>query len=133
MQAINANLKDELTQVIDQMENQILKIYQKQETKRAAEAELMDQVNDKNLTLKEGQKKFVYLKKSIKTMWLELEQNYNIDQITKMEDELRLKQTKLGELQGEAKTQSKVVNKTAANLEKINNTEENKAKADSLT
>lgn len=50
-----------------------------------------------------------------------------------MEDELRLKQTKLGELQGEAKTQSKVVNKTAANLEKINNTEENKAKADSLT
>jgi len=79
MQAINANLKDELTQVIDQMENQILKIYQKQETKRAAEAELMDQVNDKNLTLKEGQKKFTHLKKSIKTMWLELEQNYNID------------------------------------------------------
>jgi len=58
----------------------------------------MDQVNDKNLTLKEGQKKFVFLKKSIKTMWQELEQNYNIDQITKMEDELRLKQAKLGEL-----------------------------------
>ena len=48
MQVINANLKDELTQVIDQMETQVLKIYQKQETKRAAEAELMDQVNDKN-------------------------------------------------------------------------------------
>lgn len=48
MQAINANLKDELTQVIEQMENQVLKIYQKQETKRATEAELMDQVNGKN-------------------------------------------------------------------------------------
>ena len=48
MQAINANLKDELTQVIEQMENQVLKIYQKQESKRAAEAELMDQVNGKN-------------------------------------------------------------------------------------
>lgn len=104
MEVINASLKEELTQVIDQMENQILKIYQKQEAKRAAEAELMDQVNDKNQTLKEGQKKFIYLKKSIRTMWLELEQNYNIDQITKMEDELRLKQTKLEELQGEAKT-----------------------------
>ena len=42
MQDINANLKDELTQVIDQMENQILKIYQKQEAKRAADAEIMD-------------------------------------------------------------------------------------------
>ena len=104
MQVINAALKDELTQVIEQMETQVLKIYQKQETKRAAEAELMDQVNDKNQTLKVGQKKFVQLKKSIKEMWVELEQNYNIDQITKMEDELRLKQTKLGELQGEAKT-----------------------------
>ena len=48
MQVINAALKDELTQVIEQMETQVLKIYQKQETKRAAEAELMDQVNDKN-------------------------------------------------------------------------------------
>ena len=104
MQVINAALKDELTQVIEPMETQVLKIYQKQETKRAAEAELMDQVNEKNQTLKVGQKKFVQLKKSIKEMWVELEQNYNIDQITKMEDELRLKQTKLGELQGEAKT-----------------------------
>ena len=59
MMDINANLKDELTQVIDQMESQILKIYQKQESKRAAEAELMDQVNGKNQTLKEGQKKYV--------------------------------------------------------------------------
>ena len=48
MQSINANLKDELTQVIEQMETQILKIYQKQESQRAAEAELMDQVNGKN-------------------------------------------------------------------------------------
>jgi len=37
-------------------------------------------------------------------MWRELEHNYNIDQITKMEDELRLKTTKLEELKGEAKT-----------------------------
>lgn len=28
-------------------------------------------------------------------MWLELEQNYNIDQITKMEDDLRLKEFEL--------------------------------------
>lgn len=76
---INANLKDELTQVIEQMETQILKIYQKQESKRAAEAELMHQVNGKNQTLKEGQKKYVQLKKSIKTMWQELEVDYNID------------------------------------------------------
>ena len=133
MMDINANLKDELTQVIDQMESQILKIYQKQESKRAAEAELMDQVNGKNQTLKEGQKKYVQLKKSIKTMWQELEIDYSIDQVTKMEDELRLKEAKVAELKGEAKTQTKVITNTGNILETINKTEENKGKAEDLT
>ena len=48
MQEINDNLQEELTQVIDQMEIQITKIHQKQEAKRIAEAELMEEVYDKN-------------------------------------------------------------------------------------
>jgi|APSaa5957512535_1039671.scaffolds.fasta_scaffold715654_1 hypothetical protein len=42
-------------------------------------------------------------------MWLELEQNYNIDAITKMEDELRMKANTLVSIKDEAKTQSQVV------------------------
>lgn len=49
------------------------------------------------------------MKKDIVSMWTELEQSHDIDLITKMEDDLRLKNSKVDDLISENKTKKKIV------------------------
>lgn len=63
-------------------------------------------------------------------MWTELEQSHDIDLITKMEDDLRLKQTKVDDLKSENETRGGIVNAKKGIIDDLNKYSENQEKID---
>ena len=65
-------------------------------------------------------------------MWTELEQSHDIDLITKMEDDLRLKLTKVDDLKSENNTRGGIVNTKKGLIDDLNKYGENQGKIDQL-
>lgn len=80
------------------------------------------QLEEKNTALFQAQKKQVAVKKDINRIWLELEKNCNINEIKRMEDDLREKTRKLEFWQKEARNQNSINFKNEKYFMEVNNT-----------
>ena len=93
---VNERLKQELSEVISKMETQMRRLEEKRRAKIEAELQTNTALLDKDSKIKTGQKKFLRLKQEVQEMWAQLEHSYNIELITKLEDELKDKNQKMG-------------------------------------
>ena len=87
----------------------------------------------KNERLVEGTKKVHSLQKEIERMWAELENTYNVNQVTEFENELKARKQDLSELYTDTKTQAKImVNQNKIITEKTAVSDTAKVKANQL-
>lgn len=90
------------------MDLQIKKFEENRRAKVEAELQTNAALVDKNQKIKMGQRKFQRLKTEVDEMWAQLEHSYNIDLITKLEDELKNKNTQMTKLREEVQAMQKV-------------------------
>lgn len=123
-------MKDELTEVVSQMEQQIHKLQQQRNERIAEEEKVMNAVGSKQTEIDKGTKKFRKLKLQINKLHQTLDQDYKIDQIIKLEDELRMKTKSLESIRNEATTLHGAARKTENKLNMMNRRNVNQILAD---
>ncbi len=99
---INEKLKAELLDVITKMDGQIRKFEEKRRAKIESELKTNAALQDKDQKIKKKARTFQKLKQEITEMWQQLETSYNVDAISRLEDELKDKTKKLEMLKGNA-------------------------------
>ena len=87
---INESLKLELSIVVQQMETQLIKIHDSRRLKAVKEAVVAAELENKGKSISKGTKKTNQLRKEINDMWVQLEQDFKIDDIIKQEDQLEV-------------------------------------------
>mmetsp|Transcript_7846 Transcript_7846/g.12156 ORF Transcript_7846/g.12156 Transcript_7846/m.12156 type:complete len:116 (-) Transcript_7846:336-683(-) len=115
------------------MELQVRRIQQKRQAKIAMEKRLHQEINSKNSQIMTRQRRLLKLKKEIDDMWNSLEHNYNIEDITALEDSLRLRLLEVKQLKVETKTVSGIVHQKEKVIEDLNKMTENQEKIDALS
>lgn len=93
---------------------------------------MLQELDSKKKKIEGGQRKFIHLKKDVVNMWTELEQNHDIDLIIKMEDDLKLKNSKVEDLISENKTKGRIVDSKNVIINDLNKYDENQGKIDQL-
>lgn len=87
---INESLKLELSIVVQQMDTQLRKLHDTRMLRAAKEAVVAAELENKGKSIKKGQIKTNQLRKEINDMWVQLEQDYKIADIIKLEDKLEV-------------------------------------------
>lgn len=98
----------------------------------AQEMQTLAALDAKQNKLFKGQKNFVSLKKEVNDMYAVLEENYDDTQITSMQNNLKMKQQILTDLNSEVKTRGNIANQKRIILDEVNKVSENQDKIDSL-
>lgn len=70
------------------METQLLKIHEARRLRAAKDAVIAAELSSKGKNIAKGQKKTNQLRREINDMWVELEQDFKIGDIIKLEDEM---------------------------------------------
>ena len=90
------------------MDSQIKKFEEKRRAKIEADLRTNAALQDKDQKIKKGAKKYEQYKQEIAEMWQLLETTYGIDQINKLEDELKAKTRQLEKLKADAEAMERI-------------------------
>lgn len=108
MVQVNEKLKSELFEVINKMDSQIKKFEEKRRAKIEAELRTNAALQDKDQKIKKGAKKYEQYKQEIAEMWQLLETTYGIDQVNKLEDDLKAKTRQVEKLRTDAEAMERI-------------------------
>jgi len=104
MQEVNNRLKAELFEVVNKMNQQVSKFKAKRVQKAEQLKEINSKLSDKNNKLSRRQLKQKVLKREVDSMWAQLENQFNVSLVTKLEDELVQKTRQTHQLQEETES-----------------------------
>jgi|LauGreDrversion4_2_1035121.scaffolds.fasta_scaffold129598_1 hypothetical protein len=105
---VNEKLKSELFEVINKMDSQIKKFEEKRRAKVEADLRTNAALQDKDQKIKKGAKKYEQYKQEIAEMWQLLENTYGIDQVNKLEDELKAKTKQMEKLKADVEAMERI-------------------------
>ena len=106
---INNKLRAELLLVIEQMEAQLKRVKQKRKERLDAEYKAMHPESAGQLIeFKKAKAKKTRLREQIRKMWFELENTFNNNELTKMENDLGADKLRLQELYNDTQGSNKV-------------------------
>ena len=95
-------------EVINKMDSQIKKFEDKRRAKIEAELRTNAALQDKDQKIKKGAKKYEHYKQEIAEMWQLLETTYGIDQVNKLEDDLKAKNKQLDKLKTDVEAMERI-------------------------